>query len=77
VKTGDTPVDVQSLRKVAAKDAHAFAYSTTGTYSGDKRGISIIEEDELLAFARQYEQYLPERVRSAFEYSRKNPGSSG
>ena len=76
VKTGYEPVDLPSLRRVAARDARAFAYSTTGTYSGSKPGISIIEEDELLAFARQHEQYLPERVRRAFEYSRKSPGSN-
>jgi hypothetical protein len=72
VKTGNTPVDLQSLRKAAANDAHAFAYSTTGAYSGDKRGLSIIEEDELLTFARQQDQYLPDRIRRAFEYSRKD-----
>jgi hypothetical protein len=70
VKTGNTPVDLQSLRKAAAKDARAYAYSTTGAYSGNKRGLCIIGEDELLAFARQHEHYLPERVRNAFRYSR-------
>ena len=77
MKTGDEPVDLQTLRKAAGKDARAFAYSTTGAYSGVKRGIFIIEEDELLAFARQHEQYLPERVRSAFEYSSKAPTPRG
>jgi hypothetical protein len=77
VKTGNKQVDLRSLRKAAGTDARAFAYSTTGAYSGDKRGLSVIEDDELLAFAKRYEQYLPKRVRRAFEYSRKSPGSRG
>jgi hypothetical protein len=75
VKTGATPVDLELLREAAADDARAFAFSTTGTYTGDRSGIAIIEEDELLAFATEHEQVLPTRVRRAFEYSRQSLGS--
>jgi hypothetical protein len=76
VKSGDTSVKIGLLRKAAADDARAFAYSTTGRYSRrDRSGISVITEDELLAFAREHEEVLPARVRRAFEYSRSNPGS--
>ena len=78
VKTGGTSVDLELLRQAAAPDdARAFAYSATGSYPEDASGISIIAEDELLAFAREHEQVLPARVRRAFEYTRKDAAPSG
>jgi hypothetical protein len=44
VKTGATSVDLEQLRKAAANDARAFAYSATDTYVGKRVGIHIIGE---------------------------------
>jgi hypothetical protein len=76
VKTGATPVDLKLLREAAGNDARSFAYSTTSSYTGSRRGIAIIAEDELLAFASEHEQVLTTRVRRAFEYSRRSPALS-
>jgi hypothetical protein len=72
VKTGDTFVDLELLRAAAADDTRAFAYSTTGKYLGDPKGVQIIDEDELLEFACDTPQFLPRRVRRAFEYIEKS-----
>jgi hypothetical protein len=74
VKTGHTAVDLELLRKAAADDARAYAYSTTGRYLGERGRTHIITEDELLEFASEQPQFLPARVRRAFEYTRR--GSS-
>jgi hypothetical protein len=70
VKTGTRAVNLDLLREAANNDARAFAYSSTGTYRGDTTGISIIAENELLAFARQHERSSPR----AFAMLSSTPG---
>lgn len=68
VKTGNSAVDLGLLRKAAGDDARAFAYSTTGRYSGDPGNVEILDEEQLLGFVREQPQFLPRRVRRWFEY---------
>jgi hypothetical protein len=70
VKTGGTPVKLGQLRKAAADDARAFAYSTTGRYVGKREGIHIISEQRLLKFMNEQPQFLPARLRRLLEWTR-------
>jgi hypothetical protein len=67
VRTGGTPDKLGHLRKAAADDARAFAYSTTDKYVGKREGIEIIGEEELLEFMSRKPQFLPARLRRLLE----------
>jgi hypothetical protein len=74
VKTGATFVDVGQLASTAEAGGKAVAYSTEGNYMGDGSGrVELIDNAELLRFARSSTELLPPRVRRWFRYAGSRP----
>lgn len=67
VKTGQTPVDIGGLAMALDADTDAFAFATSGRYEGSHNDVLVISPDELVKFAAEHPQYLPERIRWMFE----------
>ena len=63
VKTGSSAVDLEQLKKAAGSDHRAYAFSTTGSYTGSGSGVELISSERLLEFMSERPEVLPPRVK--------------
>jgi hypothetical protein len=63
VKTGLSTVDLDQLARAAGRNHKAFAFSTTGSYSGTASNVEILAFGSLLAFMKECPGFLPPRVK--------------
>jgi hypothetical protein len=67
IKTGSSVVDLDQLAKATANRHKAFAFSTTGSYTGRTSNVELLSSHGLLSFMRARPEVLPPRVRAWFE----------
>ncbi len=63
VKTGASAVDLERLKRAAGSDHKAYAFSTTGSYTGRDSGVELISSESLLDLMKARPEVLPPRVK--------------
>jgi hypothetical protein len=63
IKTGLSIVDLDQLVRAAGTQHKAFAFSTTGSYSGVASNVELLSSESLLAFMQTSPEFLPPRVK--------------